>query len=218
MHELELASRQLGRMRAMNRYYHGRFFADVRTITLLVIGLFAAGWAIAPELFLLIPVVALLGANQTAFDASYLIFSRHYSAVLEREINAAMRRKVLVGSEMEDRYLFRLGARKIVVAGLGEDFTWFGWMTLLYTAIGIGAFGAGLALGWPALVDAGAVWTGFYVGALTTLTVASVVVGWWWFVTGAGERRLADVTDTRFGRPMTPTPTVAGGRRVRPRP
>jgi hypothetical protein len=203
MQELELASRQLTRMRSMNRYYHNRFFSDIRTATLLIVGLFAAGWALTPEIFLLIPVVALLGANQTAFDSSYLIFSRHYATVLEGELNSAMRRRMLVGSEMEDRYLFRLGARKIVVAGLGRDFTWFGWMTLLYTAVGVGAFGAGLALGWPTLAGAGTGWIVFYIAALGTLTLVSLLVGWWWFVTGVGERRLMDVTDNSFGRPIT---------------
>lgn len=188
-------------MRSMNRYYHGRFFADIRASTLLIVGLFVAGWAFSPEAFLLIPVVALLGANQTAFDASYLIFARHYSTVLEDEINSAMRRRVLVGSEMEDRYLFRLGARKVVVAGFGADFTWFGWMTLLYTAVGVGSFGAGLALGWPTLENAGTRWTVFYVVAVGTLTLVSLLVGWWWFLAGAGERRLSEVTEARFGRP-----------------
>ncbi len=203
MHELELAGRQLARMRSMNRYYHERFFGDIRTVTILILGLFVAGWTLTPEVFLLIPVVALLGANQTAFDASYLIFSRHYSAVLEDEINSAMRKRVLVGAEMEDRYLFRLGARKIVVAGLGEDFTWFGWMTLLYTVVGLGSFGAGLALGWSTLVEAGTGWVVFYIAALVAITIASVLVGWWWFVAGAGERRLGEVTDSRFGRPVS---------------
>jgi hypothetical protein len=201
IHELDLATRQLARMRSMNRYYHGRFFADIRASTLMIVALFATGWALTPEVFLLIPAVALLGANQTAFDASYLIFARHYSTVLEDEINSAMRRRVLVGSEMEDRYLFPLGARKIVVAGFGADFTWFGWMTLLYTTAGVGSFGAALALGWPTLVNAGTPWILFYAGMLGTLTLASLLVGWWWFVAGAGERRLAEVTEGSFGRP-----------------
>jgi len=203
MHELELAGRQLARMRSMNRYYHERFFNDIRTVTVLVVGLFAAGWTLTPEIFLLIPVVALLGANQTAFDASYLIFSRHYSAVLEDEINSAMRKRVLVGAEMEDRYLFRLSARKIVVAGLGKDFTWFGWMTLLYSLVGLGSFGAGLALGWSTLAEAGTGWIVFYTSAVGALTIASLLVGWWWFLNGAGERRLSEVTDNSFGRPAS---------------
>jgi len=34
------------------------------------------------EAFLLVPVVALFGAPVTAFDASYLVFSRHYATAL----------------------------------------------------------------------------------------------------------------------------------------
>lgn len=187
----------------MNRYYHGRFFSDIRTSTLLILSLFVAGWALAPEAFLLVPVVALLGANQTAFDASYLIFSRHYSTILEEEINSSMRRQVLVASEMEERYFFPLDTRKVVVAGLGRDFSWFAWMTILYTLIGAASFVAGIGLGWQTLVAAGSAWVVFYSVTVGVLTLASLVVGWWWFVIGEGEQRLTRVTSARFGSPTT---------------
>lgn len=82
-------ARQLERMRGMTRYYHERFFTDTRFVALAVLSLLVVGWWAVPEAFLLIPVVALLGANQTAFDASYLLFARHYAQALERTINAA---------------------------------------------------------------------------------------------------------------------------------
>ncbi|HEX6285870.1 MAG TPA: hypothetical protein VFZ80_00155 [Acidimicrobiia bacterium] len=59
----------------MTRYYHDRFFADTRYTAFAVLTLSLIGfWGVA-EAFLLIPVVALLGANQTAFDASYLFMA-----------------------------------------------------------------------------------------------------------------------------------------------
>lgn len=185
----------------MNRYYHDRFFSDIRTSTFLILALFVSGWAITPEAFLLVPVVALIGANQTAFDASYLIFSRHYSAVLEDGINSAVQQKVLVASVMEDRYLFPLDKPKMVVAGLGSDFTWFSWMTFLYMLIGLGSFAAGIALGWPTLISAGGDWVLFYTSTLAVLTFGSLVVGLWWFVAGEGEARLTQVTETSFSGP-----------------
>lgn len=197
MHELELAHVQLGRMRGMTRYYHGRFFADTRATAVGVITLLVVGFWVVPEAFLLVPVVALLGANQTAFDASYLFMARRYATALESEINSAMRRRILVGSDLEERYLVPLDRTRFVGLGFGGAFSWFGWMTVLYTTLGLLAYVAGLWLGWDLLVGTGRV---FYLGALGALTVASLLVGRWWFIRGAGLARLDEVIDTRFAQ------------------
>ncbi len=203
MDSMSLASDQLRRMRGMTRYYHERFFADVRNTTLLVLGLLAVGWAGIEETFLLVPIVALLGANQTAFDASYLHFARHYAARLESDLNEEVRRKILVAAELEDRYLYPLNEKKLVTAHLGAGFSWFGWMTLLYTLTGALAFGAGIALGWPTLVAAGAGWMVFYLTAVGVMAIASLSIGAWWFVSGNGERRLREVLESEFGQTIT---------------
>jgi hypothetical protein len=195
--ELDLANEQLKRMRGMTRFYHERFFSDTRWTATGVFVLILIGFWSVPEAFLLVPVVALIGANQTAFDASYLYFARHYAVELEATVNAAMRRRVLVASELEDRYLFRLNDRKLVA--IGRDFTWFGWITIFYTLLGIFAFAAGIGLGWNVLQAAGRGWTTAYLGGVSLLTVASLGVGWWWFVSGIGERRLREVLDGSFG-------------------
>ncbi len=66
-------------------------------------------------------------------------------------------------------------------------------MTLFITAFGIVAFGFGLALGWPVLVDHGSGWAIAYLGIFGTATVAAIGVGLWWFLGGEGERRLQAV-------------------------
>ena len=200
MHELELANDQLRRMRGMNRYYHQRFFSDTRIVAFSILALFLVGFIWAPEAFLLIPVVALLGANQTAFDASYLIFSRQYAARLEDFVNGAMRRRILVASELEENYLFPLGGRKVVTVPIGRPFSWFSWMTILYSLLGLLAAGAAMALGWETLAAAGTGWILFYVLSLGSLTTLSLVLGLWWFVLGAGEERLTTVLDREFAR------------------
>lgn len=198
MDATELAAAQLRRMRGMNRFYHERFFADVRYVTTGVVALFVIGWWGVPLAFLLIPPLALLGAAQTAFDASYLIFSRHYAERLELYLNKHVGSTVLIAHELEERYLFPLSRRKIVTAALGRDFSWFGFMTLFYTALGVAAFGFGLALGWPHLVEAGTGWTVAYLTSLGAAGGVALGVGTWWFVSGAGERRLSDVLDQHF--------------------
>ncbi len=193
-----LAAAQLRRMRGMNRYYHERFFGDVRFITVGVVVLFVIGWWEVPFAFLLIPPLTLIGAAQTAFDASYLIFSRHYAARLERYLNQEVGSAVLIAHELEEEYLFPLSSRKIVTAAFGRGFSWFGFMTLFYTALGVLAFAFGLALGWHSLTDAGTGWTVAYLAALGVSGATALVVGWWWFVSGTGERRLSTVLDEYF--------------------
>lgn len=200
MTELQVASEQLRRMRGMTRYYHQRFFADTQYTTTAVIVLLLIGFWEVPEAFLAVPVVALIGANQTAFDASYLFMARRYAAALETEINSALRRDILVGAHLEDRYLVPLQGRRFVGVAFGRDFSWFGWMTVLYTLLGVLSYGGGLWLGWSELSGAGGV---AYMLTLGALTVASMGIGWWWFVTGVGQQRLDEVIDTRFGQPAS---------------
>jgi hypothetical protein len=134
-----VAGEQLARMRGMNAAYHRRFFADIRFTTSSPWGSSPPAWRSTTGSFLAIPPVALLGACQTAFDASYLIFSRHYAARLERLINAELGRDVLVAHRLEDAYLFPLDRPKVVTFTL-RGFTWFGFMTALYTMAGIGVY------------------------------------------------------------------------------
>jgi hypothetical protein len=205
MDQADLANDQLRRMRGMTGCYHQRFFSDMRAVSVGVLALFVLGWSVAPEAFLLIPVVAVLGANQAAFDSSYLIFARHYAAELESFLNQSVGGRILVAAEMEDGYLFPLNTTKIVTIPLGPPtgsatgFSWFAWMTALYTLLGVLVAGAGLALGWSTLTAAGAWWIVFYIGSLGGLVAASLAIGWWWFLKGAGERRLRAVFETPLG-------------------
>lgn len=191
-----IAAQQLARMRGMTRYYHERFFSDVRFTTMAVGALFVVGWGWVPEAFALIPPAALLGAASTAFDASYLIFARQYAARLEGLIDPE--RRTLVAAALEDTYLFPLDRRKMVVAAFGPGFTWFGFMTLFITGTGIAAFGFGLALALPVIDGHGGAWIAAYLAVLGTFTLAALAVGMWWFVGGAGERRLRVVLDRSF--------------------
>lgn len=181
----------------MTRYYHDRFFSDIRFTTVAVMALLLVGWWEVPEAFALVPVVALMGAVATAFDASYLIFARQYAARLERRLDPD--RTTLVASDLEAAYLFPLDRRKIVTVALGGGFTWFGFVTLFYTLVGLGSGAFGLVLALPVLADHGSAWSIPYVIGLGSLTLATLAVGLWWFPGGVGERRLRQVLDRAFG-------------------
>lgn len=198
--DITIALQQLSRMRGMNALYHRQFFSDVRFTTVAILALFVAGAAIDPWIFLAVPFVALLGAASTAFDASYLIFSRQYAARLEKFINQRLSSDVLIAHELEDAYLFPLDRPKIVTLRFGNDFTWFGFMTALYTVLGVAVYVTGLALSLDVLSDSGRADIGFaYLSTLAAFTLGALAVGGWWFVGGAGESRLRAVLDRHFG-------------------
>ena len=191
---MRLATLQLSRMRGMTVEYHRRFFGDIRFAVVSITALFVVGFWEVPAAFLLIPVIAVYTAVQTAFDASYLIFARQYAARLERYLNARAGETIHVGAMMEDAYLFPLDVRKIVTAAPGRGFSWFGFVTLFQTALGVAAAGFGMALGYTNFLQlhAGA-WDSVYFTTIFVLAAAALGVGVWWFVGGEGERRLREV-------------------------
>lgn len=189
-----VAERQLRRMRGMVALYHRRFFADVWLTLLTWLALLVAGDLGAERAFLALPFVPLFGAVFTAFDASYLVFARHYAASLERYLNRRLGDPVLVAAELEDAYLFRLGSRKVVA--IGRPFTWFGFVTAFCTALGMAGYGLGVHLGMGAVEGRPAL--GLFLGILGLFTLAALATGWWWFVAGTGEGRLARILAARF--------------------
>ncbi len=182
----------------MTALYHKRFFFDVNVTTVLVIALFVVGWWGVEPAFLLVPVVALMGAVATAFDSSYLIFARWYASYLERYLNDRLGEHIHVGAELEAAYLFELGAPKVVTIPLDGRFTWFSFMTIFYTVIGALAYVFGILLGWDVLLDAAAGLFILYLVGLVGLTFAALATGIWWFVGGEGERRLEQVLEAQF--------------------
>ncbi len=195
----QLAAAQLQRMRGMNAAYHNRFFSDIRFTLVVELALLAGGLAIDTRLYLAVPLVALMGAVATAFDASYLIFSRQYATRLEQYLNREVGADVLIAHRLEDAYLFPLDSTKIVTLPVGTPYTWFGFMTFFYTAMGIGAYLVGLVASWDVLTGwASTVFVAAYLGGLGAITLACLAVGWRWFVTGEGERRLKAVLDETY--------------------
>lgn len=184
----------------MTRYYHERFFSDIRLQVVLTVALFVLGFWEVEGAFLLIPVVALYGAVQTAFDASYLIFARQYASRLEGYLNSHLDSPVLVAAELEREYLFPLDDTKIVTAAFGPRFSYFGFVTLFFTALGVLTYLFGLVLGLEFLDRAGDLWAPAYLISLAAITLTALGVGWWWFVRGEGERRLRAILDQRFNQ------------------
>ncbi len=71
-------------------------------------------------------------------------------------------------------------------------------MTALYTVTGVLAYVTGVVLAVPVLRDEAAGWLAPYLIVLGVLSAAALAAGLWWFVGGAGERRLRRILDEAF--------------------
>ena len=105
MDELNIIHDQLKRMRSMNKFYHHQFLIDVRIVFILgLIGLIST--LINTKIAYVLPFLSLFGSVLLAFHAYYLIFSRHYSEYLEKNINKISKNQVFITHELENRYFF----------------------------------------------------------------------------------------------------------------
>ena len=87
-------------------------------------------------------------------------------------------------------------------------------MTAFYTVIGIAAYVVGVVLSLQVLEARGSVGiAASYVVPLTIVTGAAVATGWWWFVSGVGERRLC--SENRGEEQGDGEKTVRGGEDAR---
>ena len=188
MDELNFTHDQLKRMRSMNKFYHHQFLIDVRIF--FTLGLIAFIFALFnAKIVYVLPFLSLFGSVMLAFHAYYLIFSRHYSEYLEKKINILTKRQVFITHELENRYFFPINDKKIVVAKLGKDFSWFSFVTLFITLYGLFLYIYGMINIYNELNDT---FTFYGILFLTALTFA---IGYWWFVNNIGEKRLRESYD-----------------------
>ncbi len=83
--------------------------------------------------------------------------------------------------------MFPIQDRKIVVAKLGTDFTWFSFVTLFITFLGISAYIFALRELIIMKYDV------FYIYFLLLITSVTLFIGIWWFLLGNGEKKLEKV-------------------------
>jgi len=186
MDELNILNSQLTRIRQMNNFYHKQFLLDVRLLFFFTIIFFYLS-ASNINALLIIPFISLFGSVLLSFHAHYLIFTRNYSQLLEEKINKITGKDILIGHKLENSYLFPIQDKKIVVAKLGIDFTWFGFVTLFITFLGISAYIYALR---EIIIMKYAV---IYLVFLVLITLVTLFFGIWWFLLGNGEKKLEKV-------------------------
>ena len=186
MDEITILNNQLSRMRSMNKYYHDQFLFDVRILFFFTI-IFHYLALTNNTAYMLIPFISLFGSVLLAFHAHYLIFSRNYSEFIEIKINNILGSDVLIAHKLENSYLFPIKDRKIVVAKLGYDFSWFGYVTLFITFIGISSYIYSIV----SLLNTEI--SQYYYLFIALITLITLIIGIWWFLLGNGEKRLEKV-------------------------
>ena len=188
MDEIKLLENQLKRMRSMNKFYHLQFLNDVRYFFVMGLICLIISFNNDKTLYLL-PLISLFGSVILAFHAYYLIFSRNYSEFLEKKINHKLNKDAYITHKLENKYFFPIQDRKIVVAKLGRDFSWFSFVTLFITFYGFSLYVYGT---YNILFTLNNINFFMFIIFLTLITFA---VGYWWFINNEGESRLRTIYD-----------------------
>ena len=188
MNEINILENQLKRMRSMNKFYHLEFLKDVRYFFAISIISLIISFNNQNVLYLL-PLISLFGSVMLAFHAYFLIFSRNYSEYLEKKINKQSNSEIFITHKLENSYFFPIQDKKIVVAKIGKEFSWFSFVTLFITFYGVALYVYAV---YKLVILMNSI---NYLVFIIILTLITFSVGYWWFVNNVGESRLRSIYD-----------------------
>lgn len=191
MNKITLLEKQLSRMRSMNNFYHKQFLLDVRIFFLSSIFLIYLSIKTI-EVNYLLNITSIFGSVFLSFHAYYLIFSRNFTEYLEKEINKTFGENVLIAHILENSYIFPIQDKKIVVAKLGKEFSWFGFVTLFITLLGVIQYFYSLFVIYKNINNL------FFVIFSLLILLITFTTGYWWFVKKTGEKRLKEIYKNGF--------------------
>ena len=101
---------QLRRMREMQYAYHKKFFHGLYFFLVLVTA--CLFWD-SPLSLALVPFLVITAGTQSCFYLHFVDFARLHARHLESQLNKALGKGTLVGSEIEDLYFYPIDAAKI---------------------------------------------------------------------------------------------------------
>ena len=129
-------------------------------------------------------MISLFGSVILSFHAYFLIFSRQYTQFIEQRINTEFDEDILIAHELENEYFFPINQKKIVVAVLNKGFTWFSFVTLFITFYGVSTYA------WSINQMINNKMNINFIYFILLVTLVTLSVGFWWFLSGTGEKRL----------------------------
>ena len=91
--------------------------------------------------------------------------------------------------KLENSYFFPIQDKKIVVAKIGKEFSWFSFVTLFITFYGLFLYVYSVYEIVSTLENIN------YLMFIIVLTIITFSVGYWWFIKNVGESRLRSIYD-----------------------
>jgi hypothetical protein len=132
---------QLRRMREMQYAYHKKFFHGLYFFLALVIA--CLFWE-SPLSLALVPFLVITAGTQSCFYLHFVDFARLHARHLETQLNKALGKGTLVGSEIEDLYFYPIDAPKIGGFVPSTPLRFFSFFTFHWVLLWLGL--AGFAL------------------------------------------------------------------------
>jgi len=126
---------QLRRMREMQYAYHKKFFHGLYFFLVLVLA--CLFWD-SPLSLALVPFLVITAGTQSCFYLHFVDFARLHARHLEKQLNRALGKGTLVGSEIEDVYFYPLHAPKIGGFVPSAPLRFFSFFTLHWVLLWLG--------------------------------------------------------------------------------
>jgi hypothetical protein len=126
---------QLRRMREMQYAYHKKFFHGLYLFLVLVVACLL--WD-SPLSLALVPFLVITAGTQSCFYLHFVDFARLHARHLETQLNKALGRGTLVGSEIEDLYFYPIDAAKIGGFVPSTPLRFFSFFTLHWVLLWVG--------------------------------------------------------------------------------
>jgi hypothetical protein len=126
---------QLRRMREMQYAYHKKFFHGLYFFLVLVLA--CLFWE-SPLSLALVPFLVITAGTQSCFYLHFVDFARLHARHLETQLNKALGKGTLVGSEIEDLYFYPIDAPKIGGFVPSSPLRFFSFFTLHWVLLWLG--------------------------------------------------------------------------------
>jgi len=199
---LGILHNQLERMRAMH-YKYSELFYNLITLAFVMLILMAAA-SLTDTLratVLLIPFFTIWVGLQSAYYLSYTIFARVYATGIEKTINLAHSRDVLIAHRIEAAYLFPLRANQFAGVPLRFGQTLIGFLTLHFWLTGATVIVLAAYRAWQLLPQLAQEFppVRYYFVALAAWSLVHLVYLVWYFGTRRYEHQIMGIVAEAFG-------------------
>lgn len=199
---LGILHNQLERMRAMHYKYSDLFYNLVTLAFVILILMSVASFTeTLRATVLLIPFFTIWVGLQSAYYLSYTVFARVYATGIEKTINLAHDRDLLIAHRIEAEYLFPLSGGQFAGVPLRFAQTLIGFLTLHLWLTGATVIGLAAYRAWQLLPELAQEFppARFYFVALALWSLVHLVYLVWYFGTRHYEQQIMRIVTESLG-------------------